>query len=84
MSDFLKDFTNSLNIEKPNDYVAKLDIAEKELSQLRQTFDKKWTFCTGCRDYAKLSEAYEDVPLSNPYRAVLRCGRCSTIWKYLD
>ena len=72
--------------DKPADYFNALNQMQSEIELLRNRYCKTWTYCTGCRGYAKVAEAYEgltDVKLGTQ-RPVLRCGTCNSIWKFLD
>lgn len=81
-----------IDLTKPAEVNKILQEAEIDLGNLRLEFDKVWTWCLGCKDWAKRSEAYEDyIDCSisgfrgyQTSRPVLRCCKCHSLWKYLD
>ncbi len=81
-----------IDLAKPAEVNKILQEAEIDLGNLRLDFDKVWTWCLGCKDWAKRSEAYEDYIDSSiagfrgyqTSRPVLRCCKCHSLWKYLD
>lgn len=91
MAKFLENFKQQLDINKPEEYWAKIKALKREVDALEVEFDNVWTYCPGCmrsrgRGYAKVAEAYESTtdPDKGPPRPVLRCGACHSIWKFLD
>lgn len=61
--------------------------AERDVERLKKELGNTWTYCCGCRGYAKVAEAYESTTCVEDYgrlRNVLRCGSCHSIWKFLD
>lgn len=81
-----------IDLSNPKEANRMLQEAEADLSRARIEFDKVWTWCLGCKDYARRAEAYEDfidcsVSGFRGYqtsRPVLRCCKCHSLWKYLD
>lgn len=76
-----------LDINNPEEYARLLREAEQGLDRMRAEFGNTWTYCCGCRGYAKVAEAYESTTCVEDYgrlRDVLRCGNCHSIWKFLD
>ena len=80
-----------LDINKPEEYWAKIKSLEAEVNKLKAEFGKVWTYCPGCMrsrgvGYSKVAEAYEGTtdPINGDPRPVLRCGSCHSIWKFLD
>ena len=60
--------------------------AHLEIDALDKEFAKVYTYCCGCRTFARVAEAYEGMTDYGPppERPVLRCGACHSIWKFLD
>lgn len=85
-------FKQQLDINKPEEYLAKLRALEKEVANLGEEFGKIWSYCPGCVRsrgvmYARVAEAYEsttDPANGRPVKRVLRCGACHSIWKNYD
>lgn len=73
-----------LDINNPEECRRLLREAERDVDRLREEVNNIWTYCCGCRGYAKVAEAYEGITLDPPYRTALRCGKCHSIWKLLD
>lgn len=88
----LEAFKQQLDINKPEEYWAKVQTLKREIDKLEIEFGKVWTYCPGCMrsrgtGYARIAESYEGVTDRNefsPPRPVLRCGTCHSIWKFLD
>ena len=81
ISQYIKSNYN-LDINNPISYLSAICDCENQLRDLRKQFFKEYTYCCGCRGYAKVNEAYEDI-LDNG-RVTLKCGKCNSIWKFLD
>lgn len=73
---------NKLNADNPEEYLEALRKCEDEIRQLRNEFGNTWTYCCGCKDYAKVDEAYDGW--TDNGRPVMRCGKCGSIWRFLD
>jgi hypothetical protein len=71
-----------LNYRNPNKCFETLRSAEADIAILRKEIESSWTYCCGCRDYVMRADAYEGYTDNN--RPVLRCGRCDSIWRFLD
>lgn len=71
-----------LDVNNPAECFRLLREAERDVDRLRTEINNMWTYCCGCRSYAKVAEAYEGYTDNN--RPVLRCGTCGSIWKFLD
>lgn len=81
---YMKD---KLDINNPEEYMRLLRETERDVDRLRTEFNSAWTYCVGCRGYAKVAEAYESTSAIQDYgrlRNVLRCGECHSIWRFLD
>lgn len=81
--------------EDPDKWNRALKTAQQELDMLDAEFCKVWTWCCGCKDYAKLKDAYvvelpvvtytgKSFGVSKEPRTVMKCGKCHSIWKMLD
>ena len=88
--DYLKEQLKPLE-EFPETYRNMLRIADLEVDKLHEEFDRKWTHCCGCKGYVKRADAYEEIVDSKEAfshksikRTVLKCGKCHSIWKFLD
>lgn len=73
---------NKLNFDNPDEYLKALNECERDLRRLRKELDGAWTYCCGCRSYVRLAEAVEGW--SDTGRHVLKCGKCGSIWRFLD
>lgn len=76
-----------LDIDNPEEGFRILHEAERDVNRLRDELHSVWTYCCGCRGYAKVKEAYESTTCVEDYgrlRNVLRCGKCHSIWQFLD
>lgn len=83
--DYLKEQLKPLE-DFPETYRQMLRVADLEVDKLYEEFDRKWTYCVGCKGYVKRAEAYEALEpstYSDNIRSVLRCGTCNSIWKVL-
>lgn len=76
-----------LDINNPEECRRLLREVERDVDRLREEVNNVWTYCCGCRGYVKVTEAYEGTTGGEGYgrlRNVLRCGKCHSIWKFLD
>ena len=77
---------DKLDISNPEEYQRLWREAQRDIDRLDEEFCKVWTWCCGCKGYAKIGEAYKGMTDFGPppERPVLRCGKCHSIWKFLD